>query len=264
MARDLPLQHFYQGRILNFAHRGARRQAPENTLPAFERAAEIGADGIELDIQLCADKEVVVFHDLELGRTCEGSGPLRNFPLAQLRELDAGVYFAPGFAGTSIPTLREVFEAVGSRVLINVEIKPFVNEPEAAELVAGLIRSHGLTRRVLVSSFNPLILRRMRRVAPELALGFLHDDSAPYPIRFETVVRPIIGSYQARHPHFSDVTARYVSWTHRRGYRINTWTVNEPVDIRRMIDLGVDMIISDVPDVVRDVMQGTNAGSNPQ
>jgi glycerophosphoryl diester phosphodiesterase len=183
---------------------------------------------------------------------------MRSYPLAQLRSFDAGGYFAPEFAGTSIPTLQDVFEALGTRLLMNVEIKPFVTEPEAPAKVVQLIRAHGLTQRVIVSSFNPLILRRVRRIAPELALGFLHERKTPYPIRFETVVRALIGRYQARHPHFSDVTPRYMDWARRRGYRVNTWTVNEPEDIRRMLELGVEMIISDQPDVVRDVMQGTH------
>ncbi len=255
---SLPLEHLYQGRVLNVAHRGARMEAPENTILAFERAAEIGADGIELDVQLTADGIPVVFHDFDLSKTSNGQGMLREQPLAALRELDAGSHFSVQYAGTSIPTLDEVFECAGQRLLINVELKHFGGEQRGiealAEAVIGSIRRYGMAQRVILSSFNPLMLRRVRQVACELALGHLVAPKMPGVVRYHWLSRLIIGPHQAWHPHTSMVDEQYVARAHRRGYRVNVWTVNEPNDIHQMAEIGADMIMSDYPDRVRDVL----------
>jgi glycerophosphoryl diester phosphodiesterase len=251
----LPFPDFYSHRPLNFAHRGARAQAPENTLPAFERAVTLHADGIELDVQLTADHQIVVYHDEKLGRTSEGQGRIAKWRLEALKELDAGRHFSDQFAGTRIPTLAEVFEAVGQRLLINVEIKPFVRRPVIMPMLIQMIRHYGMQNRVMVSSFNPWILRAMRRQAPDIARGFLIDQDGPLLLRYDFLLKRLIGTYHARHPHFSDANSSYVEWAHTKGYRVNVWTVNQITDIRRMIELGVDMIISDVPDVVHSVLE---------
>jgi glycerophosphoryl diester phosphodiesterase len=252
---SLPFSEFYAHRPLNFAHRGARRQAPENTLPAFERAAELHADGIELDVQLTADHEIVVYHDEKLGRTCEGEGAIDKWQLAGLKELDAGRHFSAVFAGTRIPTLAEVFEVVGSRLLINIEIKPYVRRQIAVPLVVELIRRHGMENRVIVSSFKLWTVRAMRKHAPDIARGFLTEDKSTALLNHDAILRSLIGDYHACHPQHSNVDLRYVKWAHEHGYRVNVWTVNKPDDIRRMIEVGVDMIISDVPDVVQTMKQ---------
>jgi len=241
----LPLTDFYQGRTLNFAHRGARTVAPENTLAAFRLAADQGADGVELDVQLSADGQIVVIHNDTVDATTDGTGPVAQMPLAALRELDAGSYFSPEFAGERIPTLDEVFEEFGHRLLLNVELKALsVTGNSARRLAAAVvdaIRRHGLASRVLLSSFNPLALRAVKRIDRSLPVGYLYAPDL---------------RHEARHPHHSMVDAPYMQWARRRAYRVNVWTVNDVEDIRRMRDLGVDMIISDRPDLVQDVLQG--------
>ncbi|NIV29434.1 MAG: glycerophosphodiester phosphodiesterase, partial [Anaerolineae bacterium] len=117
------MRSFYLDRPLNFAHRGASHQAPENTLAAFLLASELGADGIELDVQLSRDGEIVVIHDFVLDTTTDGAGPVRERTLAELKELDAGHRFDSAYAGQEIPTLQEVIDAVGHRLLLNIELK---------------------------------------------------------------------------------------------------------------------------------------------
>ncbi len=250
--RDLPLAEFYQGRILNFAHRGARMEAPENTIPAFERAAELGSDGIELDVQLSADGVPVVFHDFDLSRIGHGNKLVRQQRFDDLRRLDVGAPFSPVFSGTRIPTLGEVFEVVGRKLLINVELKYFGFERRAihklVQAVIATVAEHNLFRRVLLSSFNPLALAHARRLAPSIPIGLLYDPKLPFPVWW---ARLLVGYHQAEHPHFSMIDARYVRWARQRGFRINVWTVNEPQDIQRMIGLGVDMLMSDYPDRVQ-------------
>ncbi len=259
--QDLPLAYFYQGRLLVFAHRGAREQAPENTLPAFERAAELGADGIELDVQLSADRVPVVIHDFTVDATTDGTGRVSEKTFDELRQLDAGSHFSSAFAGTRIPTLDEVFEAVGQRLQINIEMKEFslwhrTGRLALVEAVAQCIERHGMASRVLISSFNPLILRDMRRVAPHIPIGYLYAPRLPLPLARGWLAQPVIGRHEARHPHFSMANDTYMHWAHRNRYRVNVWTVNEVEDIVRMRNLGVDMIITDRPDVARNVLEG--------
>lgn len=255
--RELPLASFYQGRILNLAHRGAREHAPENTLPAFEEAAELGADGVELDAQLTADGVPVIFHDRAVERLTDGKGCLTEMTLSQVKELDAGNHFSSEFAGISIPSLDEVFEELGDRLLFNIELKSFSIHSNGLEReVVELIRRHGLISRVLISSFDPLALRRVRRFEPELALGYLYAPGLPLPLSKGWLARPIIGRHEARHPHFSMVDESYIRWARQHRYRVNVWTVNALEDIQRMRDLGVDAIMSDRPDLVQDVLQG--------
>jgi glycerophosphoryl diester phosphodiesterase len=149
----------------------------------------------------------------------------------------------------------EVFEAVGRRVLINIELKSYGGSPQLAQVVVDQIRAFSLIQRVLISSFSPFVLRHVRRMCPQLPIGYLYAPDLPLPLAKGWLARPVIGAHEARHPHFSMVDERYMCWARKNRYRVNVWTVNEPADIRRMIQLGVDMIISDYPDRVRDVLQ---------
>jgi len=241
-------------RTLNWAHRGASGKAPENTLAAFRLATEMGADGIELDVHLSADGEVVVIHNDTVDATTDRSGRVSQMSLAELQALDAGGWFDPRYAGERIPTLREVFEAVGDRLLINIEIKvevgyhPLEQESETARLVA----EYGMAERVLFSSFSPRSLRRLYRLAPDVGRGFLYGKGEP------AFLASLLGRFYAPltavHPHFSLVGEKSVAKAHERGLRVNAWTVNDAGDMRHMRDLGVDGIISNHPDLLNRVL----------
>lgn len=237
-------------RTLNIAHRGASAVAPPNTLAAFRKALELGADGVELDVHLSADGVPVVIHDFTVDGTTDGHGRVRDFSLAALRELDAGSRFAPAFAGERIPTLEEVFAEVGGRLLINVELKsmPGNDYPGLEEKVAALVARHGLADRVLVSSFNPLALRRMRRMAPHLPLGFLYETAPLSRVaRLLAALMPGLRP-EAVHPWWGIITAETVRRAHARGQRVVAWTVDDPDAIARLMEWGVDAIITNCPD----------------
>ena len=224
-------------------------------MAAFARAVELGAHGIELDVHLSADGVPVVIHDFTVDATTDGSGPVSSMPLAQLKELDAGSSFAPAFAGEPIPTLAEVLETFGHRLFLNIELKttsPGDNGLERA--VIAQVREHGLDRSdlVLLSSFNPFSLRRASRLAPHIRRGLLYAPDLPLPLR-RAWFAPL-APHQARHPEHTMVDARYMAWARRRGYQVNTWTVDDPVEMRRLVDLGVDGIITNVPDVLGRVL----------
>jgi glycerophosphoryl diester phosphodiesterase len=248
------LDTFYRGRPLNLAHRGASAHAPENTLAAFRLAAEMGADGIELDVHLAADGEVVVIHNDTVDNTTNGTGRVSQMLLADLQALDAGSWFDPHFAGERIPTLREVFEAVGHQLLINVEIKveqgyhPMEQEAETVRL----IEDGGMLDRVIVSSFSAASLRRVHKMNPRIPLGLLY--ARPEPGFWPLLVRWLYTPLDALHPHYDMVTPRYVEKARRRGQRIHAWTVYSMADMRRMRDLGVDGIITNHPDLLRGVL----------
>jgi glycerophosphoryl diester phosphodiesterase len=220
-----------------------------NTLPAFELAADMGADGIELDVHRSKDGELVIVHDFTVDNTTDGEGAVSEMTLAELKSLDAGSWFDVKFMGAQIPTLDEVFDAVGHKMFINIEIKslpPLDNGLE--ELVANKIDDYGLAERVIVSSFNPIAIRRFRQIAPHVATGFL---TAPESVSF--VKQEMLDglTYDALHPYFELADADYVASAKKGGYRINTWTVNDPEQAIALCDLGVDGIITDYPDVIR-------------
>lgn len=250
----LPLEDLYQGRTLNLAHRGASAVAPENTMPAFQRALEMGADGFELDVQLTFDDVPVVMHNRRIDETTDGSGLPGEFTLEQLQAFDAGAHFDREYAGTRIPTLTEVLEAFPEAV-VNAELKLFTTSDIGLErAVIDVIRAHDAEGRVIISSFNPFCLRRVRRLAPDVAIGHLTALDIGFVLRKGLFLWGV--RREAIHPEFREVDEKYMAWARRKGYRVNTWTVNEADDMRRMLDLGVDAIITDRPDVLKSVMAG--------
>jgi glycerophosphoryl diester phosphodiesterase len=244
---------YYSVRPLNFAHRGACNEAPENTLAAFRRAVDLGADGIELDVQLSADGEVVVIHDFSLETTTNGKGSVRDKTLAELRELDAGATFDPSFSGQRIPTLQEVVDAVGDHLLLNIELK--TEETKDSGLAAAVVRiieENGLLDRAVLSSFNPLAVWRAKRLNPRVPAGLLYAPDSPFLLR-----RPWPRHFmhlEALHPYHADIDVRYMDWARKRGYRIHTWTVDEPDRMRALMLLGVDIIITNLPDLLSQVL----------
>ncbi|MCB8965427.1 MAG: glycerophosphodiester phosphodiesterase [Ardenticatenaceae bacterium] len=224
---------------LIIGHRGASATAPENTLAAFAQAVALGADGVELDVQLSADGWPVVCHDFRVDRVTNGTGLVTQMTVAQLHALDAG-------QGEYIPTLDEVFELLGPDMLINVELKSWDWRDKGLETaVADRIQSHNRDRQVLVSSFNPLALRRARRhLTQSTPLGILRAQGwLQYSYLFS--------SSAADHPHHAMVNEAYMAWAKQRGYRVHVWTVDEPAEAQRLAALGVHGIITNKPDLIR-------------
>ncbi len=240
---------------LIIAHRGDSANAPENTLVAFRLAYENGADGIELDVMLSADRQLVVIHDDTLDRTSNGHGEVGEIPLTALRELDAGAWFSPKFKGEPIPLLDEVFTELGGKFLINVELKNYKTpKDQLPELVVALVEKHALSDSVLLSSFNARNLLRAKSLAPEIRTGLL-----TMPGLLGLPMRGFLGRrYGADdlHPYYRDVSAKMVQTRHQIGQKVNVWTVDAPNDLRRMQSCGVDMIICNDPAHARQILEG--------
>jgi len=235
------------------AHRGASSYAPENTLAAFKLALQQGADGIELDAKLSADGQVVVFHDQTVDRTTPCQGRVKDFTLAELRKMDAGSHFDIAFCGESIPTLDEVFKAVGPLTFINIELKKFgvFNNP-LPEKVIQLIRKYRLSQRVLLSSFNILSIIRIHRLSPEIPIGLLALTGKA---RFfaGAIMGRLIG-YDSFHIAINDATPEMINEIHRRECRVFVYTVDQERDMQRLFEMGVDGIFTKDPILARQVL----------
>jgi glycerophosphoryl diester phosphodiesterase len=240
------------------AHRGFSAKAPENTMTAFEAAKTAGADGIELDVQLSKDGKLVVIHDEHVERTTNGSGWVQDLTYEQLKKFDAGSWFGPSFQGERIPLLTDVLEwAYSNRMLVNIEFKNGrVLYPEIEKKTIQAVLDLKMLDQVLISSFNHYSLRLVKRLDPRFRIGLLYQDGLVQPWHYAKQMQAI-----AIHPHFIQVISELVHGCHSNQIMVNTWTVNEMEDIRRMVDRKVDTIITNYPDRVRQVLQHSNQGS---
>ncbi|MBX5483397.1 MAG: glycerophosphodiester phosphodiesterase [Myxococcaceae bacterium] len=238
--------------MLILAHRGASRDAPENTLRAFTEAVRQGADGVELDVQVCASGEVVVCHDPSLERLAGVDWEIRGTPWWKLRTLDVGSRL--GFGPERIPLFAEVLELLPPAMLINVELKcETVDDHGLTGRALAVIRDLRAEERVLVSSFNPLCLFRLAALAPNVRRGYLLDPARSFALHGRALA-PLVASHSI-HPHFSQITeARARTW-HAGGYRLAVWTVDEPAEARRLRALGVEYLITNRPALMRAALQ---------
>lgn len=242
----MSLDELYQAYgTLVFGHRGACAYTPENTIPSFLQALEMGVHGVELDVHLSKDGIPVVIHDESLDKTTNGRGLVVEKTLAELKALDAGSHKGAEFAGIQIPTLDEVFEALAGRIAVNVEVKAATAGIEQS--VADCIARHGMNNKVIVSSFNPQVLKRFAESQKHLKLGFLID-----PMEEGEQIKIWMSSipHYARHPHYMTIDAAYVRVAHQFGYRVNVWTVNDVDHAVNLAEMGVDCIMTDTPDVM--------------
>ncbi|MGQ0561174.1 MAG: glycerophosphodiester phosphodiesterase [Gemmatimonadota bacterium] len=237
-------------------HRGASGHAPEHTIPSYDRALEIGVDYIEQDLQMTRDGVLVVMHDPTLDRTTACSGPLIERSLAEIKQCDAGSWFSPEFAGTRVPTLREVFERYGKRASYYIETKNPAAAPGMEEALLALIEEFDLRTgaienwQVLIQSFSTERLLKIRRLDPQLPVIQLIEsgyDSAAIRARLDHIRSYAVGIGPAR----TSVDSDLIEVAHAHGLVVHPYTVNEPDEMRRLIGLGVDGIFTDYPDRVK-------------
>jgi glycerophosphoryl diester phosphodiesterase len=240
-------------RPLIFAHRGACKVAPENTLPAFLAAIELGADGVELDVQYSSDGHLVVMHNPSLDATTDGSGRVTSHTFEELQALDAGSWFDPRFAGTRIPALDEVLELLRGKLLVNIELKALDMSTQGIGAdAAAAVRDHDMADQVVLSSFNPFALRRAKRAGPNIECALLLAPDLPAWTRWR--LTRWYGKVDAVHPELPMVDEAYVEKARKRHLPVRVWTVNEDADMRRMIALDVDAMITDEPDRLKAIL----------
>ena len=222
--------------MLKIGHRGAEGYEPENTLTSFRKAIELGADGIELDVHLSADGHVVVIHDHTLERTTNGNGAVSDLSLQQLKLLRIG-------ENEQVPTLIEVLDEIKD-VLVNIELKGDGTALPVVEIVQNYIGHHRLKyQQIIVSSFDWVALQQVAELDPEIPIGVLTATDLDLAIGFAEFINA-----KALHPQFHLLTTETTKQMQQKGFRVLTWTVNEPEDINLVKSYNVDGIISDFPD----------------
>lgn len=234
--------------MMIFAHRGARAYAPENTLAAFEKAAELAADGIELDVQATKDGVVVVCHDHSVNRTSNGKGWIKDLTLSELKRLDFGGWFSQEFQGEPILTLDEFLTwFANTTMLLNIELKngPVVY-PKLEAKVVDSVQRFALTDRVIISSFYHPSLVKIKELCPTQKTGALFGCRPCNPLAFchETGADYL-------HPSWDSLDAAWVRAARTAGIKVNTYTVNHRDQFEFVSDIGVDAIFSDCPDIWR-------------
>jgi glycerophosphoryl diester phosphodiesterase len=236
------------------AHRGASGYAPENTMAAFRRAVELGAQFIETDLQITRDARVVAIHDSTLDRTTNGRGPVHVQALEQIRALDAGQWFgsrgSETFAGERIPTLNQIFQfAQEHDVNFYLEIKSGANWGVEHAVVAA-VRELDAIARVVILSFDESALDSVYRLDETIMTGFLCE--IPSNDLVQRAVR--LGARQLA-PRGDLITPELVKKAHAAGLQMVTWTINDPDQMRRLIAAGVDGIMTDYPDRLVEVLK---------
>lgn len=225
------------GTILKIGHRGAKAHIAENTLASFQKALDMGVDGIELDVHVCATGELVVIHDFTVDRTTNGTGEVHKLSLTELKDLRVE-------GEHTIPTLQEVLDIIDKKCFVNIEMKG----RHTAKPVSGLMELYVNTKGYsysdfIVSSFQREELMIMSEINPDIHLGILTQASVTQAWEWAQEF-----GAKALHPHFSLLTESNVKKAKQAGYKIYTWTVNEPQDIERVKLYDVDGIISDNPE----------------
>ena len=228
------------------AHRGASGYAPENTLEAFELAVKMGAYGVELDVHLTKDGELVVAHDETIERVSDGTGRIADMTLAELKKFRFNKTH-PEYSDARIPTLKEVFDLLGPAGLyINAELKnSCIDYPGLERKTIELAAKEGILDRILFSSFNHHSMLRVKEIDSSLYCGLLYEATLIEPWEYARRL-----GMDALHPHFSEVLVPggECDAAHALGLQVNPWTVNTEENLRAVIKAGADHIISNYPD----------------
>ncbi|HVY62737.1 MAG TPA: glycerophosphodiester phosphodiesterase family protein [Planctomycetota bacterium] len=229
-------------------HRGASATAPENTLAAFRGAIEAGCDLIELDVLLTRDQELVVFHDAKLGRTTDRRGRVAQLTLDELKTCDAGCWFADTFKGEKVPHLREALDLIRFRAVPMIELKQRAKRaPALVPKLAEIVRECGYDDKVIVIAWDALTARLVREALPQALLARAAFAFTRLGIRRA----PALG-FDGLVPWRASVTQRFFAEARAAGLFIAPWTVNRPKDMDFFGRAGTDVVITDVPHVLRD------------
>lgn len=232
---------------LVWAHRGASGYAPENTMEAFEKAAEMKADGIELDVQMTKDGELVVIHDETIDRTSDGHGWVKDLTYAKLSSHNFNKTH-PEYENTRIPTLEEVYEWIkGTDLTLNVEIKTgVVFYPDIEDRVLDLTARYGIEDKVIYSSFNHYSVRKIKELNPDAKTGMLYSDGIINPVSYGHYVVNV----DAMHPALYNLQFEgFMEDCRKHNRKVHVWTVNKEEYMRMVCEMQVDAMITNYPDL---------------
>lgn len=238
--------------MINFAHRGASGDYPENTLLAFKEGIKGRATGLELDVHKTKDGEIVVIHDEDVERTMQTKGLIKDLTLAEIKELKCRKVLFVDQEECRIPTLKEVLELVnGQDITLNIELKTDVISYQGIEEeVIKLIQQYGIKHKILLSSFNPQSLKKCKEIDSTLKTGFLYYQPMENVIDYAKSLR-----VDAIHPDLKLVTEDLIAKAHNNQLDVNVYTVNSPAHMRRLVKAGVDGIFTDYPSLLSEILE---------
>ena len=245
--------------LLVFAHRGGGGLIPENTLEAFVYSAKMGVDVLELDVHSTADGTLVVMHDAAVDRTTDGRGRVHELTLDAVKKLDAGYLFSPDGGRTypfrgkkiTVPTLEEIFAALPE---MTFNIEPKQRAPSIIKPLCGLIRERKMIDKVIVGSFSQTTIDDFRRECPEVATSASPSEATEFltlsKVGLTESYKPPMQALQIPENlgKLSVVTEEFVKNAHRKNLKVHVWTINETAAMERLINIGVDGIMTDYPD----------------
>jgi glycerophosphoryl diester phosphodiesterase len=231
-------------KTLIYAHRGASKDYPENTMIAFKKALEMGAEGIELDVQLSKDNIPVVIHDEQLKRTTNGNGFVKDMPLKKLKELDAGSWFNTKFNKETIPTLEEVLVWIKDKPMeLNIELKNnIIDYEEIEKIVYELVKKYGMEKEVIFSSFNHCSLKRLLEIDKNIDVAPLQSARMIQPWQYAKEM-----GAKSMHIRFTSLSQKIIKGFHKEEVKIRTYTVNRSFLMRQFFKWNIDAIMTDVP-----------------
>lgn len=241
--------------VVNYAHRGASGYYPENTMLAFKKAVELGCDGVETDVQMTSDGELVLIHDEKVDRTTDGTGFVKDYSLKALSKLSAGSWFNKEYVSETIPRVEELLAfAKDTNITINFEVKTgIVAYPGIEEKLIELINRYSMKNNVILSSFNHYSMVNCKEVDKEIKTGLLYMEGLYKP----EVYCKYVGA-DAIHPYFYAVNSLIVKAAKRKGIKVNPFTVNEEAEMLKLIHIGVDGIITNFPDKLKKLLEEKN------
>lgn len=240
--RGMNLDHINSNGIVFFGHRGLRYSAPENTIQSYQAAISNGLRAIELDVRLTKDGKIVCSHNIDLDRETNGSGFIDEMTYKELLRIKAGRQF-PVVEQTKIPLLEEILEQLPKDILLNIEIKSdSIFDLDTAKEVIKLIKNNKIKQRIIVSSFNPLVVRYIKFRSKNTPTGYIYEYAKHF-------IGVLLARPDCLHPDAEFIDDRLIKFCKKRRMSINVWTVNNPYARDWLIDKGINGIITDNPNI---------------
>lgn len=244
---------------LIIAHRGGANLVPENTLAGFKNAINLGVDMIEIDVHLSKDSNIIVMHDGKIDRTTNGSGEIKDMTLSEIKKYDAGSWFSEKFRDERVPTLDETFNTINGKAILLIEIKDGDERyPGLEKKVVESIHKHNANEWTVVQSFNKNSILRIKKMDPSIITYYLVSS------KFDDLYLSIAEKIKAGEkiekqfdgiaPQYSHLDSAKVEIMHRAGFKVFTWTVDDPKDMVEMININVDGIITNSPDKLKQIL----------
>ncbi len=241
------------GKVLAIGHRGALGHAPENTIVSLEKGLELGCDLVEIDIHMTRDGELVVMHDADVSRTTDGHGHIVDMTLAEIKQLDASVRWAPHYRNERVPTLAEVLAWAVGRIELCIEVKgdPLVY-PGTEEKLVALLRQYDMVEKSVIISFHHTSIRRVKELEPAATTGALLVAGVADPV---AVARAALAD--SLRPNKEHITPEAVRQLHDAGLACHAWVINDEETLDRYVQMGIDSFGVDYPDRVRPYLDRT-------